>query len=73
MRDARPSATMTEQQHQEALDAMTLEDVWAVVTKAWTSRRRHPGTWDFIANNVHFVRELDRRGTLDRLDPKDGA
>jgi len=50
------------------LDAMTLTDVWPIVTRTWLRRRQCPDGWRLIANNAKMAdyalkrleRELDR-------------
>lgn len=55
---------MAETDDYRDLDAMTLPEVWAIVTKAWTRRRRNPTQWRCIAYNVRFslgLRDLDEK------------
>ena len=55
---------LTQDEHQEwdrACDAVTLEQAWAVVMKAWRDRRRSPTGWRLLASNIHFV-DLQQRG-----------
>jgi hypothetical protein len=37
------------------VDALTLEQTWAVMMMAWRDRRRNPSSWRLIANHIHFV------------------
>ena len=51
------------EEYKRRLDAMTLPEVWSIVTRAWLARRRHPWCWQLIANNVHVAGgELERLG-----------
>ena len=44
------------EEYKRSLDAMTLQEVWSIVTRAWLARRRRPEAWRLIANNVSLVR-----------------
>jgi len=44
------------------LDAMTLQQAWTTVARAWTERRRNPDPWRLIANHVVLVALLQREG-----------
>jgi len=42
---------------ERAIDALTLEQAWAIMMRAWRDRRRSPRAWRLIANHIHFVRQ----------------
>jgi hypothetical protein len=44
--------------YKRALDAMTLEEVWPIIMRAYRDRRQNPEPWRFIANNVRIARSF---------------
>jgi hypothetical protein len=37
------------------LDAVTLEQAWSIIMRAWHARRTQSSEWKLIANHVHLV------------------
>jgi hypothetical protein len=52
-------------EYDRKLDALTLEEVWAVIMRAWLARRRDPRIWRSVAFGIDvWLARLADRGAM---------